>query len=59
MKKQEKTTAAIHRKQAYDAPEVEILQAHVEKGFQSSRIVGDATGEGLQETGTGDNSLFT
>ena len=59
MKKQEKTTAAILRKQAYDAPEVEILQARVEKGFQGSQIVGKATGEELQETGTGDNLLFT
>ena len=59
MHKQEETGAAQRRKQVYDAPEVEMLQARVEKGFAGSQIVGEATGEGLIETGEGGNELFS
>lgn len=59
MHKQEETAAAQRRKQVYDAPVVEMLQAHVEKGFAGSQIIGEETGEGLVETGEGDNSLFS
>jgi len=59
MHKQEETGAAQCRKQVYDAPVVEMLQARVEKGFAASQIVGKETGEGLVETGEGDNNLFS
>ena len=59
MYKQERTTAAPRRKQVYNTPVVESLQARVERGFASSGILGESTGEGTHETGNGDNSLFT
>lgn len=59
MHKQEETSAAQRRKGVYDAPMVEMLQARVEKGFAASQIIGEETGEGLVETGEGDNSLFS
>lgn len=52
----------LNRKQEYDAPMVELIEARVEKGFQqsgTSPIIGEETGEALTETGTGDNALFT
>ena len=52
----------LNRKQEYDAPMVELIEARVEKGFEqsgTSPIIGEGTGETLSETGTGDNALFT
>ena len=52
----------LNRKREYDAPMVELIEAHVEKGFQQSGtnpIIGRGTGEAVTETGTGDNALFT
>ena len=52
----------LNRKLEYDAPMVELIEAHVEKGFQQSGtnpIIGRGTGEAVTETGTGDNALFT
>ena len=52
----------LNRKQEYDAPMVELIEARVEKGFQqsgTSPIIGEETGEALTETGSGDNALFT
>lgn len=59
MHKQEETAAAQRRKQVYDAPVVEMLQARVEKRFAGSQIIGEETGEGLIETGEGGNELFS
>ena len=46
-------------KKEYLTPMVETMQVRVERGFAGSRILGESTGEGIHETGTGDNTLFT
>ena len=43
-------SAAEGRRQEYKTPQVEVLNAHVEKGFVNSLITGSEAGDGLRET---------
>lgn len=47
--------ATVGRRQDYETPQVELLNAHVEKGFVNSLTTGSEAGDGLREVaGVGD-----
>ena len=52
-------SAAAGRRQEYETPQVELLNAHVEKGFVNSLTTGSEAGDGLTETEAVGDEIFS